>query len=112
MPSDTTVALRDIAEHIALARLWTAEHSRETFREDRKTFYAVTRCLSIISEASRRLPEALKARHPHLPWHAIKAAGNVYRHQYDDVLEDDVWDTTAEALPILLAAVEAELAAA
>jgi uncharacterized protein with HEPN domain len=29
-----------------------------------KTVYAVTRCLEIISEASRRLPADLKARHP------------------------------------------------
>jgi uncharacterized protein with HEPN domain len=40
----------------------------------------VTRCLEIISEASRRLPESLKARHPEIPWKQIAGAGNVYRH--------------------------------
>lgn len=92
MPSDPATALRDIEEHIHLARLWIADHTAETFKEDRKTFYAVTRYLSIISEATRRLPSEMLARHPDLPWHQIKAAGNVYRHQYEDVLEKDVWD--------------------
>jgi hypothetical protein len=40
----------------------------------RRTFYAVIRCLEIIFEASRRLDEALRARHPELPCRAIMAA--------------------------------------
>ena len=65
--------------------------SFEAFKEDRKTFYAVTRALEIISEAARRLPDELRARHPELPWRAIMGAGNVYRHNYDNVLETYVW---------------------
>jgi uncharacterized protein with HEPN domain len=48
----------------------------------------VTRCLEIISEAARRLPSALRDRHPELPWRAIMGIGNVYRHDYDDVAEE------------------------
>jgi len=59
----------------------------EAFQADRKTFYAVTRALEIISEAARRLPGELRARHPELPWRAIMGAGNIYRHNYDNVLE-------------------------
>jgi predicted nucleotidyltransferase len=44
------------------------------FADDRRTFYAVTWCLEIISEASRRLDEALRARHLELPCRAIMAA--------------------------------------
>lgn len=35
----------------------------DTFKDDTRTVYAVIHCLEIISEASRRLPEELKARH-------------------------------------------------
>ena len=31
-------------------------------------YYAVTRCLEIISEASRRLPDEMKARYPAIAW--------------------------------------------
>jgi uncharacterized protein with HEPN domain len=42
--------------------------------------YAVIRSLEIISEASRRLSDELKARHPGIPWREMAAAGNFYRH--------------------------------
>jgi uncharacterized protein with HEPN domain len=74
-----------------------------------RTFYALTRCLEVISEASRRLSEELNARHPEIPWRQIAGSGNVYRHDYEDVLHRLVWGTVHGALPILRAAIEAEL---
>ena len=61
-------ALRDILDNIELARSFIAGMSFDAFQEDRRTNYAVVRCLEIISEASRRLPVDLKARHPEIPW--------------------------------------------
>jgi uncharacterized protein with HEPN domain len=63
--------------------------------------YAVTRCLEIISEASRRLPDDLKARHPAIGWKQMAGAGNVYRHDYEDVAAEFVWETVQRALPPL-----------
>lgn len=76
----------------------------EQFSEDRKTFYAVTRALEIISEAARRLPPEIRDRHPHLPWRAIMGAGNVYRHDYDNVAHRIVWNTLHSELSPLEAA--------
>ena len=69
----------------------------------------MTRALEIISEASRRLPDDMKARHPHIPWHEMAGAGNVYRHDYEDVRERLIWGTKQDRFPALLAAVEQEL---
>jgi hypothetical protein len=52
---------------------------------DEKTLYAVVRSLEIISEASRRLTDEVKARHANIEWREMAAAGNVYRHSYEDV---------------------------
>jgi uncharacterized protein with HEPN domain len=71
--------------------------------------YAVTRCLEIISEASRRLPEQLKARHPAIGWKQMACAGNVYRHDYEDVAAEFVWETVVRALPPLRNVIESEL---
>lgn len=71
--------------------------------------YAVTRCLEIISEASRRLTDPLMQRHPDIAWRDMAGAGNVYRHDYEDVAAQDVWNTVQIALPPLRAAVEQEL---
>jgi uncharacterized protein with HEPN domain len=67
--------------------------------------YAVTRCLEIISEASRRLPDELKARHPAIAWRDMAAAGNIYRHEYEDVAARRVWLTLTMSLPLLQEAV-------
>jgi uncharacterized protein with HEPN domain len=71
----------------------------------------VTRCLEIISEASRHLPQELKERNPSIPWAAVAGAGNFYRHEYGGVDRELVWGTLQTQLPAFLAVVEQELKA-
>jgi uncharacterized protein with HEPN domain len=114
MPSERQAVrrwLNDIRHHIAMAEGFAAEMTYATFKDDNLRLYAVTRCLEIISEASRRLPEALKERHPAIQWKNIAAAGNIYRHEYEEVRAREVWDTLTVHLPTLGAVVEAELVA-
>jgi uncharacterized protein with HEPN domain len=110
MPSKSVdAALRDILHHIDLAANFSAGFDRSSFKYDAKAVYAVTRCLEIISEASRRLPDEMKARHPAIGWKQMAGAGNVYRHDYEDVAAEFVWETVVRALPPLRAVIEAEL---
>jgi len=111
MPSKASIApLRDILHHIDLAVEFVAGSDIASFRDDARTIYAVTRCLEIISEASRRLPEDLKARHPSIAWQQMAAAGNVYRHEYEDVAAHFIWETVQRDLPALRTVIEQELA--
>ncbi len=80
------------------------------FKDDNLRLYAVVRCLEIISEASRRLSRALKARHSSLAWRDVAGAGNIYRHDYEDVSALRVWRTLAVSLPSLKTVIEQELA--
>jgi uncharacterized protein with HEPN domain len=108
MRSDTAIAaLRDIAHNIDLALSFTAGFDYEAFVGDPRTVYAVTRCLEIISEASRRLPDELKARHQSIAWGDMAGTGNIYRHDY----EQHVWEAVQIDLPPLRAAIAEELAA-
>jgi len=110
MPSERAIGpLRDILHHIDLANQFVEGFDRDAFKADIKTVYAVTRCLEIISEASRRLPDELKARHPSISWRQMASAGNVYRHDYEDVAAQFVWETVQVALPPLKAVVEEEI---
>ena len=54
-------ALRDILRQIDLAQNFAQGQDRDAFSADIMRVYAVTRCLEIISEASRRLSKGLKA---------------------------------------------------
>jgi|SRR5271155_2539337 len=112
MLSDTERdTLEDIRDNIARAMRFVAGCDLDGFLVDDKTFYAATRCLEIISEASRRFPPAFKERFPEIPRTDVAGSGNIYRHNYESVQELRVWKTIHEALPPLRAAVGAELQA-
>ena len=113
MPSDaeaTSRWLNDIRHHIVMAEGFVAGMTYVAFKDDNLHLYAVIRCLEIISEASRRLPAELKERHPAIQWKDMAGAGNIYRHDYEDVAAREVWDTLTLHLPPLRAVVETELA--
>jgi len=52
----------------------------------------------------------MKQRHPSIAWKNMAGAGNVYRHNYEDVAAKLVWDTVQLALPPLQDVVAKELA--
>jgi uncharacterized protein with HEPN domain len=67
--------------------------------------------LEVISEASRRLLDEVRSRRPEIDWHAIAAAGNIWRYEDERVDSDAVWYAVRDDLPPLLRVVEFELAA-
>lgn len=74
--------------------------------------HGVQRGIEIISEAARRIPPELQARHPNIPWTQIMGIGNVLRHEYHRVSDMLIWNVVQEHLPPLktaIAAIEAEL---
>ena len=102
-------ALQDIRENILLAQSFVAGLGVENFARNREKVYAVVRCLEIVSEASRRLPEEIRSRHTRIAWPDIAGAGNIYRHEYERLEDLEIWNTVQIDLPPLLAAVEEEL---
>ena len=57
------MALNDIGYFIDLIESFVEGFDYPRFADDLRTFHAVTRCLEIISEASRRISDETKARH-------------------------------------------------
>ena len=111
MPSKTPAQrLRDIVDNIDAIASFITGIDFHSFRADRKTVYAVTRALEMISQASRRLPEELKLRHAEIDWIAVAAAGNVYRHEYEAVDEAIIWQTVKSKLDELPQVAAVELA--
>ena len=111
MPSDkSSRALVAIEYHISLIRDFTKDMDFQAFAADLRTQYAVTRCLEIMSEASRKLSAEMKSRHPEVQWSQIAGAGNVYRHDYENVKAQAVWKTVSAEINALERAVSAEIA--
>ena len=102
-------ALLDMLENATAAQDFVQGLTVEAFTADRRTLYAVIRCLEIISEASRRVDAATVDRYPHVPWRQMADAGNVYRHRYDNISARLVWRTVLDRLPNVIAVCQAEL---
>ncbi len=69
--------------------------------------FAIQRAIEIISEASRRVPDELKATRPEIRWSSIAGIGSVLRHEYHTVSNKVVWDVVQAELAPLKAAIEA-----
>ena len=91
--------LEDILEAAEKARAFTAGMSYEAFVEDEKTIFAVIRALEVIGEATKRLPEDLRARNPQIPWDSMAGMRDKLIHDYVNVSEQIVWRTVQEELP-------------
>jgi uncharacterized protein with HEPN domain len=110
LPSEN-VALRleDILDNIGLIEEYIRGYSQQQFGADRKTQDAVERCLLRLSEAARKLEGAADIMIPDQPWSAIRAVGNVLRHDYDRVDPDIIWRIISNDLSSLKNAVETAL---
>ena len=103
--------LKDIIEAIGFIQSDIKNTNYDAFERDRRMKWLVERGLEIISEASRRLPEDMKARHPQIPWRKVAAIGNVLRHEYGRVAADAMWRIIQDDLHVLERACREELAA-
>jgi uncharacterized protein with HEPN domain len=104
------IYLEHIRESIAIIERRVAGKTFESFIADDDLRDGLERRIEIISEASRRLPAAMKARYPEIPWPAIAAIGNVLRHEYYAIEREALWRIATEDLRPLAAAVDTLLA--
>lgn len=107
-----TAPLTDIIEAIERVRLVLGKTPLDAFEADWEKQWLIERGVEIISEASRRLTDELKARHPDVPWKKIAGIGNVLRHNYETVAPAIMWKLAREDLFDLERVCRDELAAA
>jgi len=108
----TVARLTDMLEAIELIGEEMGGVTLPDFESDRRKRWLVERGLEIVSEASRRLPAALKARHASIPWEKVAAIGNVLRHDYERIAYDVIWRVVQDDLRPLETVCRLELAAA
>ncbi len=72
------------------------------FQSDPKTLYAVIRCIEVIGEAVKRLPDNLRDKYPDIPWKAMAGMRDRLIHGYDVVDNEIVWNTITLTIPTLI----------
>jgi uncharacterized protein with HEPN domain len=90
--------LHDILEMIAAIKEFTRNISAHEFKNDKKTVYAVIRCLEVIGEACNRIPSQIRKRFSLIPWEDIAGMRNKLVHEYFGADIEIIWHTIQEDL--------------
>jgi uncharacterized protein with HEPN domain len=93
--------LIDVVDAVELIRSEMAGVMLQSLESDKRKRWLVEQGIEIIAEASRHLPEDLKARHPKFPWPKAAGIGNVLRHEYERIAHDVLWRVVHDDLPPL-----------
>jgi len=82
---------------------------REAFVSETIVQDAVLRRLETLTDAVGKLSDALKARHPAIPWRQVYGFRNIAAHAYEEVDLTRVWEIVERYLPAVKSVVDLEL---
>jgi uncharacterized protein with HEPN domain len=81
---------------------YTAGMDQGTFVASGLVYDATLRNLELIGEAATRVPEAVRASHPQVPWRLVVATRNRLIHGYLGIDNDTLWSIVVSDVPALL----------
>jgi len=68
MKRNIEIYIKDILENIERVEKFVGNMGYEEFSKDEKTHFAVIRCIEIIGEAAKQVPEEIRKKFPDIPW--------------------------------------------
>lgn len=92
--------LNDLAALIARAEKSVRGRTFDELAANDEAYDALTYRLAMIGETSKKLPDELKQRHPHLPWREMATFRNFASHDYFGVDAHLVWQAAMSLAPI------------
>lgn len=101
MKKDISIYVKDVLENMERAERFVAGMSYQDFAGDEKTSYAVIRCIEIIGEAAKQIPESARQKYPEIPWKDMAGMRDKVIHFYFGVNLERVWLVVKEDIPQL-----------
>ena len=98
--------LAAVVDAMRKAMRFTEGMDYAAFAVDDKTTFAVIRALEIVGEATKKIPESVRALHTEIPWRAMSGMRDKLIHDYTGVNLEVVWRTVQQDLPALCARLE------
>lgn len=106
MNPNVLIYVRDILENMQDAEEFIQGMSYEQFVADKKTANAVLRSIEVIGEATKNVPDNVRAQYPQVPWKEMAGMRDKVIHSYFDVDKEIVWLVVKERIPALRPFVE------
>jgi uncharacterized protein with HEPN domain len=106
MPPTLADRLVHILAAIETIQTALASETLDDLATNRMLRLAVERSFEIMCEASRRIPDGVKAEHPEIDWQGMVDFGNRLRHAYHSVDPNILWQIAQRDLPPLKAFAE------
>jgi len=101
MKRSVELYIKDIIEYMERAEEYLRGLTFEQFLKDRKTCDAVVRCIEIIGEATKNVPDEIRKRYPSIPWRDMAGMRDKCIHGYFTVDFEAVWLVVKEEIPKL-----------
>ncbi|MEE2979944.1 MAG: HepT-like ribonuclease domain-containing protein [Pseudomonadota bacterium] len=98
VPNRVQDRLHHILEAIDAIEQLTAGKTLAEYRNDPDLAAAVERYIERLSEASRHLPDTYKQKHPSIDWRGVASIGNILRHVYEQVIDEEIWQAVTNDL--------------
>ena len=99
MNRDITIYVKDIFENMERAEYFVEGMSYEEFAEDEMTNFAVMRCIEIMGEAAKHVPDFVRDKYQEIPWRDIAGMRDKVIHFYFGVNLERVWLVVKEDIP-------------
>ena len=102
--------LVDIIEHMNYAEEFIRDMTFDEFKSDKKTVLSVTKCIEVVGEATKHIPDQIRERYPEIPWRDMAGIRDRLVHGYFKVDLSIVWTTVTIEFPELRSMLENVLA--
>ena len=98
--------IKDILESMGLIEQFVAGMELEDFKKDIKTSDAVIKRFENIGEATKNIPEDVKAQYNEVPWKEMAGMRDNLVHFYFGVKHELVWTAVKNRIPAIRPLIE------
>ena len=102
--------IEDIIEHMNYTQEFIRCMTFKEFANDKKTILSVTKCIEIVGEATKHIPDSIREKYPDVPWREMAGIRDRLVHGYFKVNLEIVWVTVTLEFPELRPMIEKVLA--